>query len=399
MKRSMKKIRNVVLVVALVILTSVVSFRLGQSNSRQTAGGELDLSMMWTVKSRLEKVFLDKDTMDEKGMTYGAISGMVSALGDPYTVYLPPKDNKSSNEDLAGEFGGVGISLGYKDKTLAVMTPLPKTPAEVAGIKAGDLIVRIKDSGKNIDRDTVGIALDEAVEIIRGKVGTEVILTLLREGKDGSFEVVLKRDNIVVPSVEMEWKEKDGKKFAWLKVYKFTERLSVEWNEAVEKIVKEKGTDYGGVVLDLRNNPGGYLQSSVMVASDFLSEGVVVKQESGDGKVEIYNVEKRKQRLLNDKMVILMNGGSASASEILAGALSEHGRGKMVGETTFGKGTVQQPENFDDGSGLHVTVAKWLLPSGKNIHKEGVSPDVEISDDSETEEDEQLERAMQVLLE
>ncbi|MGI5840616.1 MAG: S41 family peptidase [Patescibacteria group bacterium] len=396
----MKKIRNIVLILALLTISSAASFKLGEySVSRGSSEEKLDLSLMWKVKGRLESLFLEKENMDEKGMTYGAIQGMVAALNDPYTVFLPPKENKSSNEDLAGEFGGVGISLGYKDKTLAVMSPLPKTPAEAAGVKAGDLILRIKDSNKGLDRDTVGISLDEAVENIRGKVGSEVTLTLFREGGEGSFEVILKRDNIVVPSVELEWKENDGKNIAWVKMYKFTERLYEEWDEIVDEINNSRGSDFGGIVLDLRNNPGGYLNASVEVASDFLEKGVVVKQEAYDGSVETYSVDTKRKGLLWEELVVLINGGSASASEILAGALREHDRARLVGETTFGKGTVQQPENFSDGSGLHVTVAKWLLPSGKNIHDEGVSPDVEISDDAETEEDEQLMRAMDLLLE
>jgi carboxyl-terminal processing protease len=400
MKELMKKIRNIVLILALLTISSAASFKLGEySVSRGSSEEKLDLSLMWKVKGRLESLFLEKENMDEKGMTYGAIQGMVAALNDPYTVFLPPKENKSSNEDLAGEFGGVGISLGYKDKTLAVMSPLPKTPAEAAGVKAGDLILRIKDSNKGLDRDTVGISLDEAVENIRGKVGSEVTLTLFREGGEGSFEVILKRDNIVVPSVELEWKENDGKNIAWVKMYKFTERLYEEWDEIVDEINNSRGSDFGGIVLDLRNNPGGYLNASVEVASDFLEKGVVVKQEAYDGSVETYSVDTKRKGLLWEELVVLINGGSASASEILAGALREHDRARLVGETTFGKGTVQQPENFSDGSGLHVTVAKWLLPSGKNIHDEGVSPDVEISDDAETEEDEQLMRAMDLLLE
>lgn len=400
MKELMKKIRNIVLILALLTISSAASFKLGEySVSRGSSEEKLDLSLMWKVKGRLESLFLEKENMDEKGMTYGAIQGMVAALNDPYTVFLPPKENKSSNEDLAGEFGGVGISLGYKDKTLAVMSPLPKTPAEAAGVKAGDLILRIRDSNKGLDRDTVGISLDEAVENIRGKVGSEVTLTLFREGGEGSFEVILKRDNIVVPSVELEWKENDGKNIAWVKMYKFTERLYEEWDEIVDEINNSRGSDFGGIVLDLRNNPGGYLNASVEVASDFLEKGVVVKQEAYDGSVETYSVDTKRKGLLWEELVVLINGGSASASEILAGALREHDRARLVGETTFGKGTVQQPENFSDGSGLHVTVAKWLLPSGKNIHDEGVSPDVEISDDAETEEDEQLMRAMDLLLE
>jgi carboxyl-terminal processing protease len=413
----MSKIRNIFLVLALTALVSLVSFRLGERNvvkDFNVAGGnQMDMSMMWKVKARLQQLFLERDKMNDKDMVNGAISGMVASLGDPYTVYLPPKDNKSANEDLAGKFGGVGISLGYKDKNLAVMTPLVKTPAERAGILAGDLILKITDKVKKVDKDTQGISLNEAVELIRGKVGTEVTLKMYREGKKEAFDVTLKREDIVVPSLELEWKTKDGKKVAWIKLYKFSEQLNQDWTDVVNKINQEKGKgNVAGIVLDLRNNPGGFLQGSVMVASDFIKDGVVVSQESSDGSKEKYTVDKSKGRLLNDKMMVLVNGGSASAAEILAGALKEYKRAKLVGEKTFGKGTVQQPEDFPDGSGLHVTIAKWLLPNGVNIHKVGVDPDVEVKYEPPitptgtpaagtkltTLPDNQLDKAIEVLL-
>jgi carboxyl-terminal processing protease len=413
------KVRNVFLILALVAVSSLVGYRLGERNGvigvNKSTGNQLDLSMMWQVKSRLEQLFLEKDKINDKQMEYGAIGGMVASLGDPYTVYLPPTDNKSANEDLAGEFGGVGISLGYKDKNLAVMSPLAKTPAEKAGILAGDLILKITDKIKNIDKETSGISLTEAVELIRGKIGTEVTLKMFREGKTGTFDITLKRENIVVPSIELEWKQKDGKEIAWIKLYKFTDRLYTEWTEVVDKINKEKaGGKVAGIILDVRNNPGGFLQASVMVASDFLKDGVVVSQESSDGKKEDYPVDKTLGRLLNDKLVVLVNGGSASASEILAGALKEYKRANLVGEKTFGKGTVQQPEDFPDGSGLHVTIARWLLPNGVNIHKVGVEPDVTVvyeppvlptgtpaasaTKSSVEPKDNQLDKAIEVLL-
>ncbi len=336
-------------------------------------------------------------------MSYGAISGMVSALGDPYTVFLPPKENTSANADLAGEFGGVGIQLGYKDKNLAVMAPLAKTPADRAGVRAGDVILKIIDKEKKIDKDTTGISLEEAVSLIRGKIGTEVTLELYREEKKDTFEVTLKRDNIVVPSMELEWVEKNGKKVAWIKLYKFSEQIYKDWPETVDNINFEKrslGAKFGGIVLDLRNNPGGFLQASVLVASDFIGEGVVVTQRASDGSEEVYQVDSSRRKLLNDKLVVLVNGGSASAAEILAGALKEYKRGKLVGVTTFGKGTVQQPENFADGSGLHVTIAKWLLPNGVNIHGVGVSPEVEEkwNQENKDKEDNQFDKALEVLL-
>lgn len=388
-------------------MTALVSFKAGKTvaltengaNSREV----LDLSLMWKVKDKLTQSFLEKDKLDDKTMTYGAIAGMVAALNDPYTVFLPPKENKTINDDLAGEFGGVGIQLGYKDKQLAVMAPLAKTPADKAGVRAGDLILKIVDKEKNIDKDTTGISLEEAVNIIRGKVGTEVTLKFYRDGEKDTFEKTLVRDNILVPSLEMEWVKKEAKSYAWIKLYKFSEQTYKDWPETVEKLIAEKnrlGNNYGGIVLDLRNNPGGFLQASVLVASDFIKDGVVVTQRSSDGKEEVYNVDKNKGSLVNDKLVVLINEGSASASEILAGAIRGHNRAKLVGMKSFGKGTVQSPIDFADGSGLHVTIAKWLLPDGKNIHGEGVIPDVEEkwNVENKDKQDNQLDKAIETLL-
>lgn len=395
----MKKIRNLVLLLTLVVVTSLVSYRVGEQSVRVgiTEAGQLDLSMMWKVKDKLAKMYLDRSKMEDKKMVYGAIQGMVASLDDPYTMFLPPKENKSANEDLAGEFGGVGIQLGYKEKNLAVMAPLAKTPAEKAGLQAGDLILKITDKANNVDKDTSGISLDEAVNLIRGKVGTEVTLKMYRESKKDTFDVNLKREPIVVPSSELVWKDQNGKKVAWVRLYKFSEQLYTDWPKIVDEI-KSKNAD--GIVLDLRNNPGGFLQSAVMVASDFIKDGVVVSQESSDGSVQKYNVDQSRKQLLDKKLVVLVNGGSASASEILAGAIKDYNRGKLVGEKTFGKGTVQQPEDFSDGSGLHVTIARWLLPNGKNIHKVGVDPDVEVkyvANEKDLKVDNQLDKAIEVL--
>ena len=398
----LRKIRNFVLLLALLSVVSLISFKVGREGVTTNNNSQLDLSLMWKVKAKLGQLYLDKSKIDDKKMTYGAIQGMVASLDDPYTMFLSPDENKSANDSLTGEFGGVGISLGYKDKNLAVMSPLTGTPAEKAGLKAGDLILKITDKANNVDKDTTGMSLDEAVKLIRGKIGTEVTLKIYREGKADYFDVVLKRENIVVPSVTVEFKEQNGKKVAWVKISTFTENLmSKEWDDAVLKIKTEKAKEnFGGIVLDLRNNPGGFLQASVLVASDFIKEGTVVSQQSYDGSVEKYDVDTTRGNLLDEKTVVLINGGSASASEILAGALKDFNRAKLVGEKSFGKGTVQQPEDFSDGSGLHITIAKWLLPSGKNIHGEGITPDVEVkpSDDSNSKEDLQLNKAIETLL-
>jgi len=401
----LKNIRNLFLGLAVLSVVALISYKIGQGNKVIPLNlGQFDLSLMWQVKDKLSENFLEKDKLDNQKMKYGAIEGMVAALDDPYTVFLPPEENKSANEDLAGEFGGVGISLGYsKDGILSVMSPLSGTPAEKAGLKSGDLILKIVDKKNNVDRDTSGISLSEAVDLIRGDIGTEVTLTMYRESNSQRSEVVLKRENIEVPGVELKWLESNNKKIAWIKMSKFSEDLFTKWDETVAEIKKEKsilGQNYGGIILDLRNNPGGYLQASVVVASDFIKDGVIVKQESIKGVSEVYNVEKNRGNLLFDKLVVLVNGGSASASEILAGALKDYNRAKLVGTKTFGKGTVQQPQDFNDGSGLHLTIAKWLLPSGKNIHKEGILPDIEIKEStSSSEVDIQLEGAKKIVLE
>ena len=396
----LKNIRNLALGLALIVVVGAVGYKLGQRNQILPEGNQFDLSLMWKVRNALMEDYLDRNKVeDDKALMYGSIEGMVEALDDPYTMFLPPEENKSANEDLAGEFAGVGISLGYKDKTLAVMSPIAKSPAEKAGVKAGDLILKIVDKKNNVDKDTTGISLDEAVKLIRGDKGTEVILTMYREGKAGTYDVSLIRDDIEIPGLELDWKEENGKKFAWIKFYKFSEQVFDEWPTVVQKINNEKGDNYGGIILDLRNNPGGYLQASVLVASDFLTDGVVVKQESTNGVTETYTVDKTRGALINDKIVVLINGGSASASEILAGALKDYNRAKLVGEKSFGKGTVQETQEFKDGSGIHITIAKWLLPSGKNIHKEGITPDVEVALGDDANVDNQLEKAIEVLSE
>lgn len=400
---TLKVVRNIFLGLAMLGIVSLVSYRLGSSQQEIesvkniTSGGS---TLMDQVKFRLETKFLEKDKLkDNEKMEYGAIVGMVQSLEDPYTVFLPPKDNKSTHEELAGTFGGVGISLGYKDKTLAVMSALTNTPAEKAGVKSGDLILKITDKVKKVDKDTSGISLADAVDLIRGKVGTTVTLKMFREGDKETKDVVLTRENIVVPSMVLEFKQNQEKTVAWIAVNKFSEQIYKDWPEAVKKI-KGKMTDpsFGGVVLDLRNNPGGFLDAAVLVASDFLNSGVVVKQEAADGSSITYEVLKEKRNLLNVPLVVLINGGSASASEILAGALRDSNRAKLIGEKSFGKGTVQQPEDFADGSGLHVTVARWLLPSGVNIHGVGVSPDVAVTWDSDATKTEQYQKVYDTLL-
>lgn len=366
---------------------NVKSF-LSDPRSGQVQGA--DFSKFWEVWKRLENSYVEPEKIDYKTMTYGSMEGLAQSLGDPYTQYLPPVDNKQANEDLNGSFYGVGIELGYKDATLAVVAPLKDTPAEKAGVQAGDLILHIKDETKGVDVDTRGMGLTEAVRHIRGEKGVPVILTLYREEEAEPFEVSITRGEILVPSVELEYVEQAGKTYAVLQLHRFGGRTDREWSQKVAEIVRRSPD---GLVLDMRNNPGGYLDGAVYVAGEFLRDGVVVEQR-GRRESETYKVDRRGS-LLEIPLVVLVNKGSASASEITAGALKDHGRAKIVGETTFGKGTVQEVQDLSDGSSLHVTIAKWITPGGKWIDQEGIQPDIEARDEVETEDvDEALEIAL-----
>lgn len=354
---------------------------------------DLDFSLFWRVWDSLNSSYFDKSKVIPANMVYGAIEGMVQALGDPYTVFLPPDKNKVVQEDLQGSFDGIGIQIGFKGNQLAVIAPLPDSPAEKAGIEAGDFIVGIKDTQKGIERGTVGINITDAVQAIRGPKGTVVTLTLLREGVDEPIVVEVMRESIDVSSVSLTYVG-EGESLAHIKLLKFGGETQGEWESVVAEILTK--SEVKGIILDLRNNPGGYLQGAVDIASEFMKSGrVVVVEERGDEKSE-YKVD-RLGRFLNTPLVVLVNPGSASASEILAGALRDDKKIQLVGETTFGKGTIQEPQQVDGGAGLHITVARWLTPSGVWVDGEGLTPDFELEDNSETPEDEQLQKAIELL--
>lgn len=356
---------------------------------------DVNFSLFWEVWDRLEGAYFDKSKLEKDKMVYGAISGMVSAIGDPYTVFLPPDEQKRSKADLSGEFEGVGIQIGFKGTQLAVIAPLEGSPAQKAGIQAGDYIVGIKDPQKNIDISTSGISLIYAVDTIRGKAGTKVQLILTRSGAEKPIEVEIERKKIEVPSVVLSFvgdPSAGSGRVAHLKLLKFGEQTNSEWEKAIVQIKAEKPK---AVILDMRNNPGGFLNGAVFIASEFLDHGIVVIRENGAGQKHELPVV-GKSRLTNLSLVVLVNKGSASASEIVAGALKDYGRAKIVGEKTFGKGTIQESLDLDS-SGLHVTTEKWLTPKGTWVHGTGLIPDVEVVDNVETEEDEQLLKALELL--
>jgi len=350
---------------------------------------DVDFALFWEVWDRLEKNYLNKEKIDPAQMVFGAIKGMVASLDDPYTVFLKPQENKEVKEDLNGAFEGVGIQLGYKEDQLAVIAPLKGTPADKAGVKAGDLNLKINEE------TATELSADEAAQKIRGPKGTKVKLTLLHSGEKEPYEVEIVRETIVVPSVEVDFLSDNGQVVAHLKLLKFGDRTAEEWEKAVNQIL-EYQPQIEGIILDLRNNPGGYLTGSVFIASEFLSSGIIVQQEQASGFKETYSVD-RQGRLLSQPLIVLINEGSASASEIVAGSLREHQRAKVVGTKSFGKGTIQEAEDLSGGAGLHITTARWLLPSGESIDEVGLRPDVEVKDDPQTETDEQLEKAIEVL--
>lgn len=351
----------------------------------------IDFKLFWNTWDLLSRSYFDKKAIDPNKLFYGAISGMVSALGDPYTVFLPPEQQKFSKEELNGSFEGVGIQLGFnKDKRLVVIAPLSGTPAEKSGIKPQDLIIKIDD------KDTANMTLPEAVSLIRGAKETQITLTIFREGDSDTKSVTLTRDTIIVRSVEVSYKNtKSGKKVAVVKLSRFGERTETEWNGVVSDLLLARSE---AVVLDVRNNPGGFLDKAVFISSEFLEGGTIVLQEDNEGIRTPFKVS-RSGRLTKLPVAVLINKGSASASEIVAGALQDRKRGKLVGEKSFGKGTIQEAQDLAGETGIHITVAKWLTPNARWVNDTGgLDPDVKVEEDKEDlTKDPQLDKALEIL--
>ncbi|MFC1790450.1 S41 family peptidase [Patescibacteria group bacterium] len=415
MRVTIKKIRAFFLILALLFLAGGIGYRWGERgsfrspsitsgvrSSRQSpmGGQQLDFSLFWEVWDRLESTYLGKESLSSQDMVYGAISGLVASLGDPYSVFLTPEQNSQAGEDLAGSFGGIGIQLGYLNRQLAVIAPLKGTPAEKAGVKARDLILKIGDL------ETLGLSLPEAVKLIRGPKGEAIRLTMLHQGEKASYEVEIIREMIEVPSVALDFHDNCQQNqdqcspIAKITLSRFGDNTAQEWLTSVGEILEkcQPLSSCQGVVLDLRNNPGGYLESSVYVASEFLSSGVVVQQEEVGGQRQGLEVN-REGSLLEIPLVVLINQGSASASEIVAGALKEQQRAILVGDDSFGKGSIQEAQELPGGAGLHITTARWLLPSGQSVDVEGLKPNIYVQNDPEGEEDNQLNRAIEILRE
>jgi len=353
----------------------------------------VDFSVFWKAWNIINEKYVNNDDVLPQDKIWGAITGLADSLGDPHTNFLPPQETELFAENIRGNFGGVGMEIGIRDDILTVIAPLKGTPAEQAGILAGDKVLAV-DGGSTAD-----MSVDEAVSVIRGEIGTVVTLTLIREGRDGTFDVDVTRDTIKIPTSETELRE-DG--IFVIRLFNFSAISPNEFRNALRDFIQQGGSDK--LILDLRGNPGGFLSASVDIASWFLPIGkVVVTEDYGDNGDNIVH-RSLGYDIFNEKLnfVILVNQGSASASEILAGALREHGVATLVGAKTFGKGSVQELIDVTDKTSIKVTVAKWLTPAGNSISDGGITPDVEIEltlEDFEAGRDPQLEKAVELLLE
>lgn len=333
-------------------------------NRNLGAPDDIDFSLFWQAYDKLKQNYLGQ--IDAQKLLYGAITGGFNSVGDPYTVFLSPDDTKSLNSDLTGELEGVGLKMGILDNVPAVIAPLPGSPAQKAGLKPKDKIVKVDN------QSTQDMTLDAVVARIRGKAGTEVVLTILREGETQTRDIKITRAQINVQTVEVTYQND----IAIVSINEFGTDTSSEFDKAAKEISDK---NINKVVIDLRDNPGGLLDSAISVAGQIFPQDTLVTYEQGrDYKNELKT--SGDGLLKNAKISVIVNAGSASASEILAGAIKDHNRGKLIGQKTFGKGTVQQLEPLSSGSSAKITVAKWLTPNGQNIDKNGIEPDISVKE-------------------
>lgn len=346
----------------------------------------LDFEIFWDVWQLIKDNYV-KQPVNETKMLYGAMVGSVASLGDAYSTFFDPETTQDFNEELKGSFEGIGAEIAIKNDRLTIVAPLPDSPAERAGIRSGDKIYAIDGE------DTTGISLDYAVSKIRGPKGTAVILTIGRDSLENLQEIKIIREKIKIQSVK--WSLLDNN-IVHLKLRYFNEDTLDDFNKAVLEISKKNPT---GIILDLRNNPGGFLSTAVAIASEWIEDGVVVYEKAADGELKKHEAKGR-ARFKDFTTIVLINKGSASGSEILAGALKDHDLATLVGEKTFGKGSVQTLFPLRDGSSLKLTIAEWLTPNKNTIEHEGVEPDiiVELTDeDFNNDKDPQLEKALELL--
>jgi carboxyl-terminal processing protease len=398
----MKKIKIIILIIILLgigFFSYKVGVFVGEENILKTpppqiinqdlgAPEKINFSIFWEAWRKLERDFLDKEKIDYQKMVYGAIRGMVDSLEDPYTTFFTPQETEEFTQELSGKYEGVGMEVAIKDGQLQVLSPFEGTPAAKAGLRPGDKILKIDET------PTADLTIEKAVNLIKGPKGTEVRLLIQRNTWPEPKEIKLKRAEIKIPTLKWELKEGD---IALIKIYQFNQILSSEFKKATLEILKSGAKK---IILDLRNNPGGYLETAVEIAGWFLPKGkVVVWQDMGEEKERKAYKSKGPATFLDYPLVVLINEGSASGAEILAGALRDQRGVKLVGETSFGKGSVQEQLDLSDGSSLKVTIAKWLTPKGESINKKGLEPDIKVKmpENNQEKGDLQLERAIEIL--
>jgi len=376
------------------------------SNKEGGVSDDVDFSSFWRAWNVVNEKYVSTNGPNNQDKIWGAISGLVDSLDDPYSVFLPPDEAEIFESDISGEFQGVGMEIGIREGTLVVIAPLKDTPAEKAGVLPMDKIIKIDDVL------SANMPISEAVKLIRGPKGEEVVLTVLREGEKDTIDIHIIRDVIAIPTISTEIlidkskspntddesAENKSEVFV-LSLYNFSANSSDLFRESLREFVM---SGKNKLIIDLRGNPGGYLEAAVDMASWFLPAGKIIVREDFGSRGEGRVYRSKGYDIFNDnlKMAILVNGGSASASEILAGALQEHGKAILVGTQTFGKGSVQELVKITDKASLKITVARWLTPNGISISEGGLTPDVEIEvkrEDIEAGRDPQMEKAIELL--
>ncbi|HBV33032.1 TPA: hypothetical protein DIC39_00705 [Patescibacteria group bacterium] len=351
---------------------------------------EVDFNLFWRVWDYVKANYLVQP-ITETDLFYGSLEGMVASLSDPYSVFMDPAMAEQFNKELSGSFEGIGSEVGIKNDHLVIIAPLPDSPAERAGLRPGDRVLAIGGV------DTSGLALDYAVSLIRGKRDTKVKLVILSSGDTEPKELEIVRAVIKVDILRSELKTlSNGRKVGYMRLVHFTQESDASFVKAWQALAAQGAQ---GLILDLRNNPGGFLDIAVELASHWIKEGTVVKEQYTGAQVKVHEAN-GKGELGDLPTIVLVNQGSASASEIVAGALQDYKLATLVGETTFGKGSVQDYQSFPDGSSIKLTIANWLTPLGRQIDKEGITPDIMVpltADDYEADKDPQLDKALELL--
>ncbi len=348
-----------------------------------------DMGLFWQIWDELNLKYVDENVVSDDDKIYGAIKGLVEAYADPYTVFMTPEESKQFSDNIEGVLEGIGAELSVEEKMLVIVSPLKNSPAEKAGLRPGDTILKINDE---IAAD---LSLFDAIMKIRGEKGTTVKLTILREDVVDPFDVSIVRDSIDIESVTVE-KLENG--ITYLSVNQFNDKTNEEFSKAVSEMILNRPK---GIIIDLRFNGGGYLDTAVEMLSYILPAGEEAVTIKVRGKADEVMNTNGNPKILDVPLVVLVNEGSASASEIVAGAVQDHKRGVVMGTKTFGKGSVQEVESFSDGSSIRLTIARWFTPKDRNVDKVGLTPDIVVEikkEDIEKKFDAQKEEAIKYLL-